>query len=237
MAYDDRLRNSVPAELLEAPLRGVALVGKLGPAALRGWEKVHVPVVLADHPGGSWKLHAAGVDNAGATREAVRRLLALGHRRMAFVRRVHTFGVHDVEPDSRERQKVFLAALEEAGMSGAEAAVYSVFAQDTAAAPGIAALFTQTPRFTAVLAADAGCAGLVREAARARGLHVPRDLSLVTYEPLGPREPFFAGPRFDFREVGRRAARLAGAPRVPSQRVRVPGVWADGKTLALARET
>ncbi|MCW8131321.1 MAG: substrate-binding domain-containing protein [Planctomycetota bacterium] len=231
-AYDDRLRAHVPAELLEAPLSGVVIQGKIGAQALRGWEKVAVPVVLADHPGAAWKLHASGVDNEGATREAVRRMLDLGHRRLAFVRRVHTHGVHEVEPDSRERQQAFEAAL--AGVPGAKGEVFSVFANDTSEAAGIAGIFRRGARSTAVLAADEGAGALIVQAARDRGLTVPRDLSIVAFGQARAGDPAFAGPRFDFREIGRMAARLTEAPRTPPRRARHAGTWNDGRTLGPA---
>jgi DNA-binding LacI/PurR family transcriptional regulator len=235
LAYDDRLRNHVPAELLESPIRGVVLVGKHSAAVLRAWERVQVPVVLADRPGGALKLHAASIDNAGATSEIVERLRALGHRRIAFVRRMHTDGVYDVDPDSRERQTAFAAAMEK--ITTRTDAVYSIFSKDTADAAGLKSLFARKPRFTAVLTVDQTCAGLVLEAASRRGLTVPHDLSIAIYAPLEPGDVKFSGLRFDFRELGRNAARLAGMPRVPPQRFKLPGKWMPGSTIAPAPKT
>lgn len=234
VAYDDRLCNNVPAELLESPLRGVVIVGKIGSSALRAWEKVAVPVVLADRPGGNWKLHASSVDNAGATRETVRRLLELGHRRLAFVRRMHTHHVHDVDPDSRERQQAFEAEVAALGTRGIRSEVFSFFSHDRFDAPGIAAIFKRTPRITAVVASDNGGATLVLQAARAAGLAVPRDLSVLTYGYVRAEDAALAGPRFDFREVGRMAARLTASLRLPPQRALAASTWFDGKTLGPA---
>lgn len=231
IAYDDRLCNHVPAELLEAPLRGVVIVGKISTAALRGWEKVAVPVVLADQPGGNWKLHASSVDNAAATREIVRRLLALGHRRIAFVRRMHTDHVHDVDPDSRERQRAFEAELAACGRTGIRTGIFSFFPKDTHAAPGIAAIFRDAQRFTAVIASDEGGASLVLQAAQERGVAVPRDLSVAAFSMLKSPKIHLSGPRFDFREIGRAAAVLAGAPRHPPLRKNHAGVWHEGRTI------
>ncbi|MBI3832652.1 MAG: substrate-binding domain-containing protein [Planctomycetes bacterium] len=234
VAYDDRLCTGVPAELLEAPLRGVVIVGKIGSSALRAWEKVAVPVVLADHPGGNWKLHASSVDNAGATREAVRRLLERGHRRLAFVRRMHTHHVHDVDPDARERQQVFEAERAACGIGGVKTEVFSFFSQDRFDAPGIAAIFKHAPRFTAVVTSDTGGATLVLQAARAAGLAVPRDLSVLSYGYVRTEDPAVSGPRFDFREVGRMAARLVASPRSPPQHATATSTWFEGKTFGPA---
>jgi len=237
VAHDDRLRRAVPAELLEDPLRGVLIVGKISAEALRGYQRLRIPVVLADHPGGNWKLHAACVDNESATHAAVEKMMALGHRRIAFVRRLHTDGVYDVDPDSRERHKAFVAAMAKAGVCAAKNLTFSFFSKDSPDAPGIKALFTRKPAVSAVLASDAHGAGLVLEAAAKRGLNVPRDLSIVTYGPLDGNEPFYAGHRFDFRALGQSAALLTASPRSPPQRVAVPGTWAAGKTLAAVRKT
>jgi DNA-binding LacI/PurR family transcriptional regulator len=236
VAYDSRLRRAVPAELLEDPLRGIVIVGKIGAEALRGYQRLRIPVVLADHPGGNWNLHAACVDNQSTTHAAIEKMMALGHRRIAFVRRLHTDGVYDVDPDSRERQKAFVTAMEKAGVRAANL-VFSFFSKDSPDASGIQALFARKPAFSAVLTSDAQGAGLVREAAARRGLNVPRDLSIVTYGAMDGSEPFYAGPRFDFRALGQSAALLTAAPRSPPQRVAVPGIWAAGKTLAVVRKT
>lgn len=231
IAYDDRLCTQVPAELLEAPLRGVVIVGKIGAEALRDWEKVAVPVVLADQPGGNWKLHASSVDNAAATRESVRRLLALGHRRLAFLRRMHTDHVHDVDPDSRERQRAFEAELAACGRAGIKTGVFSFFPKDTYTAPGIAAIFKDAQRFTAVIASDEGCARLVLQAAQERGVAVPRDLSVAAFSILKSANTHLSGPRIDIREIGRAAALLAGEPRHPPRRQNHAGLWHEGKTI------
>lgn len=229
LVYDDRLREKMPAELLERPLKGVVVLGKVAAAALRDYEKLRVPVVVADHPGKPYKLHAAGADNAGAVALLVGRLQALGHKRIAFLRRMHTKGVHEVEPDSRARQEAFEALVGASRGAG----VYSVFSKDDASAPAFRALLAARPRYTAAIAGDAGIAELLRKAAAERGLQVPKDLSVATFAASGDAHAF-TSLRFDFAEIGRRAAHLLAQPKAPPQHVKVPGVWFEGRTIGPA---
>ncbi|MCK6470492.1 MAG: substrate-binding domain-containing protein [Planctomycetes bacterium] len=229
LVYDDRLREKMPAELFDRPLKGAVLLGKVSTAALRDYEKLRVPVAVADHPGKPFKLHAAGADNAGAVAQLVERLQALGHKRIAFLRRMHTRGVHEVEPDSRARQEAYEALL--GGAKGAS--VYSVFSRDDASAPAFRALLAARPRYTAAIASDVGIAGLLRQAAAERSLQVPKDLSVATFAADGDANNF-TSLRFDFAEIGRRAARLLELPKTPPQHVKVPGAWFEGCTIGPA---
>lgn len=230
LVYDDRLREKMPAELLERPLKGVIVLGKVATAALRDYEKLRVPVAVADHPGKPFKLHAAGADNAGAVAQLLERLQALGHKRIAFLRRMHTRGVHEVEPDSRARQEAFEALHRGAKGAG----VYSVFSRDGPDAPAFRALLAARPRYTAAIAGDTGIAELLRQAAAERGLQVPKDLSVATFAPENDAHPF-TSVRFDFAEIGRRAARLLDQPKSPPQHVKVPGTWFEGRTVGPAK--
>jgi DNA-binding LacI/PurR family transcriptional regulator len=97
-------------------------------------------------------------------------------------------------------------------------------------------MFRERQPYTAVLAVDAGLANVADAAARERGLAVPGDLSIVSFQGLtGPKR--FAGPRSDFFELGRQAVDLLRGRSEGSRvrHVRLPTVWEPGKTLAKPR--
>ncbi len=228
------LRHNLPTDALELPVRGIVLTGSFTRKILGRYANLGVPVVLTDRPGKGLKVHSVGVDNVAGAREATARLIAMGHKRIAFVRFV-LLGVVGIDPDSAERQEGFLAALEAAGLPRGSGQVFNAFSSDTSESPSMRAIFETTPKFTAVLTASGGRARVVAEAAEAAGRSVPRDLSVISFQGQRASFPRFSGPRADFEEIGRRAVELLDAPRHPPQHARVPAVWADGETVAPVR--
>lgn len=233
IVHDEHLRAHLPPDILDVPARGFVLVGQFQDAVLRKYERRSVPVVLADRPGADLHLHAVAVDNAPAAGDTVARLVALGHRRIAFLRFVQ-LSLRDIDPDSRERQKGFEAAARAAGLRPADRPVFNHFPNDGPDAPVFRAILDRRPRCTAVVCVDAGGAGRVAAAARARGWTVPRDLSIACFQPAEPAEERWAGPRADFFEMGRKAVRLLEHPLRTPCHERIPTAWHDGKTVGPA---
>jgi DNA-binding LacI/PurR family transcriptional regulator len=228
------LRDVLPSpSFFGQPLRGILLYGNIKPRVLRQYEKLTVPVVLVDRPGGSWKLHSMAVDNEKAAHDATVRLVQRGHRHIAFVRRVHLH-LRDVDDDSRGRQKGFLRACREHGLRGADGWVYNSFSKDTTSAAWLQRLLAPDSPFTAVIGVDPGPVGLVMKAARETGRSVPEDLSIVSFQGKSGRQ--FSGPRTDFFELGRRAAMLLESPPRPPRHESLPCSWYEGRTLADARK-
>ena len=219
------LRTAPPFGFLQLSPRGILILGSMEPEGYGEYEKLPLPVVVVDHPVGRRSLHSVCVDNENATRDAVHRLLASGHRRIAFVRRV-SFTERDVDPDSRERQSGYKKALLDAGIRYDSGMVFSVFSPDTEDSPRIRAFFEPVSKVTAAVCSDAGTASLVLKAARRHGRTVPRDLSIVCFQGTDS-EGRLSGPVIDFFELGRRAARCVDFARRPPLCVRLPCEWRD----------
>ena len=231
-----RLRKTIPPDLLDLPVRYVLLFGQFHGATLRRYANLGVPVGLVDQPGKRWGLDSISVNNVAAVRNAVSRLMAIGHRRIALVRYV-LLDIKDVDPDSKERTEGFRAAFADAGLPPPDDSIFNSFPRDTADSRNIASIFDADPPFTAVVAADAGRAALVAEAAAARGLSVPRDISIVAFQGKGD-EGRWSGPAVDFEEMGRRAV-----VELSTRKDRDSGPlhllmdceWAEGETVAPPR--
>ncbi|MCW8129496.1 MAG: GntR family transcriptional regulator [Planctomycetota bacterium] len=223
------VRHELPAHFRALPLRGFLLLGIKQKAVLHKYEKLKIPTVLVDVPGGDFRLHSIGPDNEGTAYQATRRLISLGHRRIAFVRRVQqTVGV---DPDSREREHGFVRAMREAQLARPAPRVFNHFDRDRPRDGSLAAMLACRPRVTAFVTADPGIAQFLKAGAPPFGLKVPRDVSIVTWmEHAGPEA--LSGWRIDFEDLGRRAARLLGEPVHPPQRVHVPCKWEEGATMA-----
>jgi len=73
---------------------------------------------------------------------------------------------------------------------------------------------------------------MVAQAARASGLTVPRDLSLICFQGKQDSSPLYSGPRVDFLQMGRQAVALLTTRHKTPRRERIPFVWVEGKTLA-----
>ncbi len=233
IAHDSHFREYLPQALPVRTLRGILLVGPAKMHLLKLYERLPVPVVLVDQPAEGLQIHSVSVDNRPAAAEATRRMLALGHRRIAFLRRA-SYSLRDVDPDSREREAGYLDALHEAGLSKPKELPFNIITQERPDGPALQALFRSVPPFTALLAADSGIAQLCLEAAQARGLVVPRDLSLACFQDLHTSRPELSGPRIDFEALGLRAALLLKEPRRPAQHIRIAATWEDGTTTGCA---
>lgn len=229
-----RFASMIPRDLSDLPVRGILLMGHYTTEVLDYYESLKIPVVMVDEACGRRSLHAAQVDNENAAFDATSRLIALGHRRIAFLRRVQT-RTRQIDPDSAERQAGYKRALADAGLPIDRGLIFNTFNDDKPDSPTIQAIFRAKPKVTAVLAVDLQKARLVAHAARGRDISVPEGLSLVCFQERPAPDASYSGPRTDFEELGRRAGELVAAPKLPPRRVRVRPIWADGKTMAPPR--
>ncbi len=225
-----QLRTALPTDLLSLPIKGIVAVWLYNKELYKSYEKLSVPVVMVDRPEKKWKLHAASVDNFQAAREGTARLIALGHRRIAFVGYIMMWR-SEVDPDTEERKRGFFAAFKEAGLKQPREWIFMSSDYDSPESPGMRNLLNAKPPFTAVLATSPGCANLVIQAARSKGLNVPKDLSVTCFQGTQADRPNIAGPRVDFADLARQATHLLDLPRKPARHIRVPAVWHDARTV------
>lgn len=225
------LRNRLPEELADLPVRGVVLYGHFRPKALKGYERLNVPVVHMDAPPRRERIHTVTVDNQTSAYEATSRLVAMGHRRIAFMRSI-SMGSRDVEPDARERQVGFERALRDAKIPAKREAIINTLYSDTPESPSIRRIFASRPAYTAVVVPGTTGAAKVIEGARAVGRTVPRDISVVAFQSTQPEYPQISGVRVDFAELAKQAVLLLKEPKLPIRYLRVPAQWADGETCA-----
>jgi LacI family transcriptional regulator len=116
-------------------------------------------------------------DNAGGARQATEHLLALGHRRIAFID-----GPVEVLT-SRDRLRGYREALEAAGLPFDEQLVASGGFSENGARAALARLLERAS-FTAVFASnDAMAIGCMVEL-RSRGVDIPGEMSLVGYDDI-----------------------------------------------------
>lgn len=235
IAHHFRYLYALPPDIDRTPCTGIALLGHFRSKVLSAYERNVATVVLLDRPRQGRRLHAASVANEAGAFDATRRLVEMGHRRIAFVRRV-LLNSREVDPDSRERQQGFARALKKSGLRVDQRRIINSVSTDTSASASIQSLFDKRARITAVLAVDADKAELVMNAAKERGLLIPRDLSVACFQESQALLPGVSGPRADFETVGFAAAELLKAPKKPYLEKRVPMRWIEGETVASPQE-
>lgn len=161
-----------------------------------------VPLVLVNRRLPELAAHCIHVDNREGSSLATRHLLELGHRDI-----VHIAGPLQRQ-DARERLEGFFSALTTAGIERDEARVLE---SDYTAEGGERAMLHLLERrnATAVVAANDLIAAGALVALRRKGLHVPRDVSIVGFDDRSVARllsPALTTVRYPMHEVGRRAA-------------------------------
>ena len=184
------------------------------------------PVVLADH----WfeDLRVTGVtdDAEGGARQAVRHLVALGHRRIGYVEISH----REYNP---WRHRGYRRGLEEAGIAADERLVApSNYGLESSRVAAERLLDLDDPP-TAILAFDRLRAWAVWRAAELRGLKIGQDLSLVAFD-RSDAPPELTAVCADEAQLGRVAAEqltaLAEGRAEPGGQVVIPTRLAVGQS-------
>lgn len=122
------------------------------------------------------------VDNLGASQVATRKLLELGHQRIAYASLSYA-ATHDLSEGhyaAADRWKGYEQAMRDTGLTPGRLSLPS-FADRNVWAGEIAAQLRSPDRPTAIIAATENDAASVLLGAAMAGLSVPRDLSIVTY--------------------------------------------------------
>jgi LacI family transcriptional regulator len=136
-----------------------------------------VPLVLVDRLLDELPADAVLADNTAGAREAVEHLLALGHRRIAYV----TDALD--KTSTLERLAGYEEAFRRAGVGVSEDLIWVVDYHTDAAERSVVQLLRRH-RPTAVVAAEGSITLGVFRATRRLGLHVPRELSIIGFDQL-----------------------------------------------------
>ena len=199
----------------------IGVVNSLTAGHVTALARAGLPLVVID----PIDLPRARVTSVGATNfaggiAAARHLLELGHRRVAYV------GGSPTAACSQARMGGFRAVMEAAGLPVPDGYVQDGLFRYQNGIEGATALFALPAPPTAVFAAcDAVAAGVV-EAARADGLRVPEDLSVVGFDDTELARygaPPLTTVRQPLREMGavalRTALRMAAGDTIDSHHV------------------
>ncbi|MFI9573317.1 LacI family DNA-binding transcriptional regulator [Microbispora rosea] len=199
----------------------VAVTGELTAGQLTALARARLPLVVID----PLNLPRARVTSVGSTNfaggmAATQHLLALGHRRVAYL------GGPATAACNQARLHGYRAAMEAAGAPVPPGYVRTATFHYYDGVTGGAALLDLPEAPTAIFAGCDDIALGVLEAARARGLRVPEDLSIVGFDDTQiarMASPPLTTVRQPLREMGaiavRTALRLAAGEQVESHHV------------------
>jgi LacI family transcriptional regulator len=195
-----------------------------GRAALEFLQQRGVKLVQIDRiADAAWDYVVAG--NTAATRQMVRHLCDIGHRRIAMLA-----GLADLS-STRERIAGFRRGLHDAGQSAEPDLIVAAGSRSEPARAATLALMRSANPPTALVAGNNLMALGAMRALRERGLAVPQDVALVAFDDFewadlfSPRLTTIAQP---CRQIGETAVRLLleriHAPDLPPRHVRLPAV-------------
>jgi LacI family transcriptional regulator len=199
----------------------IAVTDDLTPSNLRALSRAHLPLVVID----PLELPHSRVTSVGSTNfagglAATQHLLSLGHRRIAYI------GGPATAACNQARMHGYRAAMEAAGAPVREEHLRTGQFRYRDGVVGGAALLDLPQPPTAVFAGSDETAAGVIEAARARGLRIPEDLSIVGFddtEVARLASPPLTTVRQPLREMGgvalRTALRLAAGEKLDSHHV------------------
>ncbi|GAA0439391.1 LacI family transcriptional regulator [Acrocarpospora corrugata] len=210
------------SDLLAAGRRAlIAVTSELTPGHLTALSRARLPLVMID----PLNLPRARVTSIGSTNfagglAATQHLLSLGHRRIAYI------GGHATAACHQARMHGYRAAMEAEGAPVLPGYVQTGHFRYHDGVVGGAALLDLPEPPTAIFAGnDATALGII-EAARARALRIPADLSIVGFDDtqIAPTaSPPLTTVRQPLREMGgvalRTGLRLAAGEKIDSHHV------------------
>jgi LacI family transcriptional regulator len=184
----------------------VSLADDRAPGLVRVLRDFDRPLVLLDREVRGVRADTILTDQSTGMTSAIAHLAELGHVRIGLV------AMTGATRPGREQQAAWHRAMEQAGLSDDAALVASVerFERASGAAATADLLAAGATAFV-VCVPEAVMAGVLVDL-HARGLSVPRDISLVGYhEPLlaSAKEPRIAAITRDYEDMGAIAGRLA----------------------------
>jgi LacI family transcriptional regulator len=191
-------------ELIARGVDGVIVfAGRLSDAKLKSYAK-SVPIVITGRQLKAQHLFSMQIEDAEGSILAVRHLVELGHRHIAFITGSEN------HPDAIERLRGYRQALEEAGIGFDRKLVVVGDWHEEGGVRATLQLLDSKLKFTALFCVNdqtayGACLALYR-----RGLSVPRDVSLIGFDDLPSstyRLPPLTSVRQSVGELGQRSAR------------------------------
>lgn len=200
--------------LIDRKVDGLIVLGGDHPDAELRELNSQIPLIGVGRPIAGLEAQSLRVENFQGATKAVRHLIELGHRRIAFISGI------PAHPDTRERRRGYEQALREAGIPFDERLLVEGNFTEQSGTLALEALLARGAHFSAIFAGNDQMAYGARLGLYRHQLRVPDDVALVGFDDLlgsTYMTPPLTTVRQHMIEQGRRAARgilsmLAGEP-------------------------
>jgi len=192
----------------------IVVTGRLSDSALRATAR-QMPVVVTGRDLKAPNLFSLNFDNFEGGRLATHHLMALGHRRIAFI------SGDPEHPDAVERQRGYRAALEAAGVPFDPDLVVPGKYFELSGLEAVERLMHGRHQFSAIFAANDQMACGAALGLHRRGLRVPHDISLVGFDDL-PASTYSIPPLSTVHQPVYELGRLAASAMLDLLRGREP---------------
>jgi len=244
------------ADRVGTEIQGILLAGVENDSYLRMVASWGTPVVALDYCSDSAPIDFVACDNRAAAHRVVEHLVALGHRRIAYLGGSETYTIHPaIRPeeslaqnssDKRERREGVCEALAAHGLTPGAEAVLTAYERTRLSAGEVEQtaerwFADKATAPTAVVASDESCAeALIAQLGR-MGLRVPEDVSVCAVACAdSSRHSGLTHCRFDFAAMGRKGVELlrerCREPGEPTNRIhRIGFEWMEGSSTRGAR--
>ena len=202
---EDKDRESIQ-RLAKGGIDGVILPAPMcdSAQALKAVEEAGIPAVLIASGRPASAHSAISINDFEASRAMTRHLLALGHRRIAYI------NGHPAQTASGQRFRGFIEAMTEAGLSvGTDQVAQGYFSYRSGLEAAEKLLDGFDP--TAIFASNDDMAAATMAVAHRRGLDVPKDISVTGFDdtPLATTVwPELTTIRQPIADMAREAVRL-----------------------------
>ncbi len=223
--HQQRIKESTYVTMLTRGMAdGLIMVLPRDPQAyLDSLHEYQFPYILVDHQGLGGTEAAVGTTNWQGAFEATEYLIQLGHHRIGFIMGTPTMGC------SKDRLVGHRAALEKHRIAFDSALVYEGDFFQPAGYAGATALLNLPEPPTAIFASNDVMAFGAMDAIRERGMHIPKDISLIGFDDI-PQTAITHPPLTTVHqplfEMGRMATKILveyiANPNLPTRRVELP---------------
>lgn len=183
----------------------VAVIHNQSPEPLEALFHRGIPTVVVNHPGYALNIPSINADNITGAYEAIRHLLHLGYRRIAFLHGPAHF------PCSQKRFEGYLKALHEVGLEPDPALIlHGEYTIDSGRDAG-KYLLQMEERPEAIFTGNDASAWGILDVAEERGVRVPEELAVVGFDDAPQSifmRPALTTVRQPFAEMGGCGAEL-----------------------------
>ncbi len=231
------IEKRMVSNLRERAVDGILVTSsRVGEEYLPLLTQLKVPVVLLNNQQPGDYAYSVTIDNVGSARRAVEHLLQLGHRRIAYIG--HTQGY----ATDRDRRQGYEEALQAAGIALDADLILQAESTPESGSQAAARLDQLSPRPTAIFCYNDITALGVLAYARAQGVDVPRDWSVVGFDDLFLSQhlhPPLTTVHQPMWEMGRAAAEVLLdliAGKTPREGVQMPGELIVRQSTAAIRQ-